>query len=378
MNNSFAVDFDADEPSRSDIGVSSVVGSDREGPLRVRRIGLLQGAAVDEFGLRSMQRVQLVRILTTLSMKATSEREPLSQPCGQRIAGLSLDVANNSTEPAAQLSQLPSHPSELPGVRVVTRLLLGARSNAGVALALFDAVSLSLFSKLLAGAVQQSTVGLSRDRLGLYRRVHHDRRKTRSLDRIASLSRLDRLGQQAFDPFLSNPLPPAHKARRIAQHIVLEVQLAARVLVTRVPDLTLDHFVVAERVDALQVQQPSRQPRRRRRPPCRRYELRTELPIEHCPINLRRQLHQLVPRVDDVHQFLSKQVVNDRLSGPLGSQRFSLTKLQGFDSIKHNSFNQRHPESLQDSRQKPIPMFFSADEGLTADPHRRRHCSGTP
>jgi hypothetical protein len=107
-------------------------------------IKLVRGARLsfgDAFDFRRMQRVQLARIFTTLSMKPAGEREPVSQSSGQTIAGLSLDIADHSTEPAAQLSQLPSHPSELSRVRVAARLPLGARPDAGVALAQFDAVS---------------------------------------------------------------------------------------------------------------------------------------------------------------------------------------------------------------------------------------------
>lgn len=141
-------------------------------------------------------------------MKPVGEHEPVSQSRGQRIAGLSLDIADYTTEPAAKLPQLPSHPSELSGVRAAVRLLLGARPGAGVALAQLDSVGLGLVGELLARPVQKSAIRRMRDRTGLHRRVHHDRRQARLPDRAGSFRRLDRLGQQLLDAFLADRLAP--------------------------------------------------------------------------------------------------------------------------------------------------------------------------
>jgi hypothetical protein len=190
----------------------------------LRRSGL---AFCDALDLRRMQRVQLVRILATLGVKPASQREPVSQSCGHRVAGLSLDVTNHAPEPAAQLPQLPSHPTELLRMGVAARLLLGTGTDERVTLSQLGPVGLRFVDELLARPVQQSAVGRMRDRFRLNRRVHHDRRQARLADRAAALGRLDRLGQQPLDAFLADSLAPANQARRIARHLSLFLTTAS-------------------------------------------------------------------------------------------------------------------------------------------------------
>jgi len=240
-------------------------------------------------------------------------------------------------------------------------LLLGAPAHARVALAQLDAVGLRLVDELLACPVQQSAVGRMCDRLGLHRRVHHDRRQARRLDRAAPLGRLDRLAQQPLHAFLADALSPAHQARRIARQLVPEIPLTAEVLVVRVLDPALDDFLVAQRVRVLQLQQPRYQPRRQRRPPRRRDELRTELPIEHRPVDQLGQPYQFVPRVDDVDQLLAEQVIDSRLHRRLGFHRSVSRNLQGFDAITAKTGRHRHPASPRNRLAETVYELFRAD-----------------
>ena len=211
-----------------------------------------------------------------------------------------------------------------------------------------------------AARARGSAVGCPSDARSpwLRRRVHHDRRQARGLDRAASLGRLDRLGQRPLHAFLADALAPAHHARAIARHLVLEVPLAAGSTAGKECRPTLDPIFVVARSNELRTQQPSRPPRRHRGSIGRRSELRTELPIEHRPIEERSQLHQPVPRDDDVHQVLSTQVVNYGLNGRPGLHRFALTKSQGVDPITHHSCDQRDPVWLRDPCYEPTSALF--------------------
>jgi hypothetical protein len=111
----------------------------------------------------------------------------------------------------------------------------------------------------------------------------------------------------------------------------------------------------------LQVQQPRHKPRRQRRTTGRRDELRTELPIEHRPVDQPGEPRQLVPRIDDVHQFLSEQIVDSGLNGRPGSHRIAHSKLQGFEAITAESCNHRHPLSLRDPLYGPVLGLFMTD-----------------
>ena len=122
----------------------------------VRRARLALGEALD---LRSVQRVQLVRVVAALAVKSFGQCQFVSQRLRHRFRCLALEVADHSAQPASQLSQLTSHPTVLLRVRVTPRLLLGARADSRVALTQHDAVGLGFINELFTGSVQQSTVG---------------------------------------------------------------------------------------------------------------------------------------------------------------------------------------------------------------------------
>jgi hypothetical protein len=161
-----------------------------------------------------------------------------------------------------------------------------------------------------------SAVGRICDRPGRNRRAAHDSRHARGLDRAAALRGFDRFGKQPLHPFLTNALSPTYEARRTARQLVPEVQLAAKQIV-RIFEPALHNHFVGQRVHVLQVQKPRHQPSRKRRSTRRLHELRAELPTKHRPVDEFRERHQLVPSVDDTHQFLAEQILDRGHTGGL-------------------------------------------------------------
>ena len=153
--------------------------------------------------------------------------------------------------------------------------------------------------------------------------------------------------KQPFAAGFADALAPAHQAGRIARQLVAEVLLAAEVLPVRVLDPALDHFLVAQRVGVLQVQQRGHQARRQRRPARGRRELRAPLGTERLPVDQLGQPHQFVTLVDQVHQFRSEQVVVGRLLWWLRAHRAPAAVCKESISIRPVPCNlhHRHPPS---------------------------------
>lgn len=185
----------------------------------VRRPDLTLGKALD-FG--RVQRIQLVGALALLRVEPARNPELGLEGLGHG-RGVALDAAYNRAQPGAQFLDLAPQALVLLGMGVAPGLLNGMLAYAGVALAKFDAGIPSSVDELLAGPVQQPTVGRVRDDLRLNRRVQHDVLKTAPLDDAGLRRRFDGVRQQPLATFLSDALAPAHQARRVARQFKAEV-----------------------------------------------------------------------------------------------------------------------------------------------------------
>jgi hypothetical protein len=90
---------------------------------------------------------------------------------------------------------------------------------------------------------------------------------------------------------------------------VLEELKAAEKLPIRVLHPALDHLLVRQVVDMLQVMQPDHQPRRLGGSANRLVEP-TERLVKSCPWDHTRQSHQRVARVDDRVQTVAKKIIS--------------------------------------------------------------------
>ena len=210
--------------------------------------------------------------------------------------------------------------------------MLSGLAHAGVALAKEAGVRRRV-NELLACPVQQSAVGGARDGLGLHRRVQHHRVQARALDHTPTLGSLDALRQQPLAARFTDALGPAHQAGRITGQLMLEVALAAEVLPVRVLAPALDGVLVAQRVDVLEVQQRSHQPRGQCWSAGGGYELRAPLVGEGLPVDQLGQAKKFMALVDEVYQFRAKQIIVICRLRRLRTHRQPRCSLQGTDIV---------------------------------------------
>jgi hypothetical protein len=189
------------------------------------------------------------------------------------------------------------------------------RRQPGIALAQRQARLLGERHQAPARLLVEPCVGRMRDRLLHDRRVHDHRLRASLGDHPGRTPGLDRLGQEPFDTFLSDPVPPPRQRRGIDRRTVLEERLATEVLVVRVLHPPGHDRLIRQLVGVLEVKQPRHQPRRGRRAPRMRREEPRPLLLEELPVDQRGQLHQLVAQVDHVRQTRSQQVVLLRGAG---------------------------------------------------------------
>jgi hypothetical protein len=163
--------------------------------------------------------------------------------------------------------------------------------------------------QLLPAAIEQPAVSGMSDGLGLHRRIQYYVVQAAPLDDPGFGSRFDGVREQPFAARLADPLAPAHQTGRVARQFVPEVPLATDVLPVRVLDPSLDHVLVAERVDMLEVQQCGHQSGRQCRPSRGGDELWAPLIAEGLPVDQFGQANQLMTVVDQIDQFGTEQVL---------------------------------------------------------------------
>src|SRR2546423_358780 len=152
-------------------------------------------------------------------------------------------------------------------------------------------------------------VGRMRDRLLPYSGIYRNPFEIFGVDRPGAVGHREALLQQRGDLLLTQPLAPARQRRAIKWQLVPEHHLPTEVLEIRVLHPSLAQRLVGEVVHMLEKEQPGHQPRRQRRLPGAHPTHRAEASRQKVPIDLPRQPHQRMAKVDDLLERRAKQVV---------------------------------------------------------------------
>src|SRR6516165_3265261 len=152
-------------------------------------------------------------------------------------------------------------------------------------------------------------VGRMRDRLLLDSGIYRDSFEIFGVDRPGAVGHREALLQQRDDLLLTQPLAPARERRAIKWRLVPEHHFPTEVLEIRVLHPSLAQRLVGEVVHMLENEQPGYQPRRQRRLPRSHPTHRAEASRQKVPIDLPRQPHQRMAKVDDLLERRAKQVV---------------------------------------------------------------------
>src|SRR5215467_7097311 len=155
----------------------------------------------------------------------------------------------------------------------------------------------------------ESGVGRMRDRLLLDSGIYRNSFEIFGVDRPGAVGHREALLQQRDDVLLTQPLAPARERRAIKRQLVLEHHFPAEVLEIWVLYPSVAQRLVGEVVHVLEDQQPGHQPRRQRRLPGSHPTHRAEASRQKVPIDLPRQPHQRMAKVDDLLEKRVKQVV---------------------------------------------------------------------
>src|SRR3954453_3391795 len=139
--------------------------------------------------------------------------------------------------------------------------------------------------------------------------VHNDPLEIFGLDRSSSMGHREALLQQRGDLLLTQPLAPAGQRRAIERQVMPEHHLATEILEIRVLDPPVAQRLVREIVHVLEDKQSGYQSCRQGWLPRPEATDRTEASRQEVPIDLRRQTHQRMAKVDDLLQRWTKQIV---------------------------------------------------------------------
>ena len=179
---------------------------------------------------------------------------------------------------------------------------MGRLGHAQIALAQFDALAFGQIDQLLDRPVHELRIARMRDRLLLDGGVHNDPLEIFGLDRPSSMRHREAFLQQRGDLLRAQPLAPAGQRRAIERQVVPERHLAAEILKIRVLDPPVAQPLVREIVHVLEDEQSGYQSCRQRWLPRPEATDRTEASRQEVPIDLRRQTHQRMAKVDDLLQ----------------------------------------------------------------------------
>src|SRR3984893_15122529 len=269
-------------------------------------------AFADALHLRRVQRVDLGPALALLLManpqREIEQRAKAVLKCAIAFY-LAANVPDDAAEPGAQELQLPPGALELMRMRIAPDHDGGALGQAQIALAQFDPLAFGQIDQLLDRAVDEPGVGRMRDRFLLHCGVHHDPLEILGLDRSVPVRHREALLQQRGDLLLTQPLAPAGQRRAVKRQFVPEHHFAAEILEIRVLYPPVAQRLVIEVVHVFEDEQPGHQPRWQRRLSRPEATYRTEAVRQEAPINLPREPHQWMAKVDDRLQRRAKQVV---------------------------------------------------------------------
>src|SRR5205823_1372378 len=114
------------------------------------------------------------------------------------------------------------------------------------------------------------------------------------------------LGEEKFQ-LVAEALAPMAQVRALVRKLVLEELLSSEALEIRVIDPTLARTFVGQAVNMLEQKKPDHKPCRNSRPTTVAVQ-RCDLAVDKVPVDLTRELHQLVPHVDDLVQLRAEQI----------------------------------------------------------------------
>jgi hypothetical protein len=146
--------------------------------------------------------------------------------------------------------------------------------------------------------MQEFGVGREGDGLGLHRGVDRDPLEVSGPQRTAFMGNPQALSQQDVQ-LVAQPLAPMAQIRALVRKLVLEELLPGEVLEIRVVDPALADAFVGQPVDVLEKQQPDHEAGL---DPWSAFVAveRCDLAVDPFPVDLARELHQLVLHVDDL------------------------------------------------------------------------------
>ena len=271
-------------------------------------------AFADALDLRGVQRIDLGPALALLLVADLDAPRSSSGPKRSSSAGIAVDlaadVADDAAEPGAQEFELAPGALELVGMGIAPDHDGGALGHPQIALAQRRRLALGQADQLLDRPVDEPGVGRMRDRLLLHGGVHHDPLEILGLDRLRSVRDRKALLQERRELLLAQPLAPARQRRAVERRARAGTPLAAEVLEIRVLHPALAQRLVASRLCmCLRMNRPATS--RVGNGGCRRPAAtdRAEAPVEEPPVDLPRQPHQRMAKVDDRLQRRPKQVV---------------------------------------------------------------------
>src|SRR5437762_10852012 len=192
----------------------------------------------------------------------------------------------------------------------------------------------------LIAACKSFASGREGDVLGLHGGIDRDPRQILRPQRPALVRHPQALGEEKFQ-LVAEALAPMAQVRALVRKLVLEELLSSEVLEIRVIDPALARTFVGEPVNMLEQKKPDHKPCRNSRPTTVAVQ-RCDLAVDKVPVDLTRELHQLVPHVDDLVQLRAEQITRSCrlvLFRPHRSLRYGgdrITLLDSRESRKRN------------------------------------------
>src|SRR6266545_2199777 len=143
------------------------------------------------------------------------------------------------------------------------------------------------------------------------------------------------------------------QVRALVRKLVLEELLSSEVLEVRVIDPPFAHAFVGQAVHMLEQKKPDHKPCCNSRPTTVPVQ-RRDLAVDEVPVDLARELHQLVPHVDDLVQPRAEQITRScRLVFPRPHRSLRLrrpnhaSRFEGIAKTKLQVSRAADPETLQ-------------------------------
>ena len=143
----------------------------------------------------------------------------------------------------------------------------------------------------------------------LHRRVDHHTFEIPGRQCPGLVRHRQALLNQSDEVFLAQPLPPMRQRRALERQFVTEAHFAAEELVIRVLHPTRAQHFIRQVVHVLQDEQSRHQPRRQWRLAWTRGAHAGKPAVEKLPIDLARQPHQRMSKIDDVLERRPQQIL---------------------------------------------------------------------